>query len=252
MFKTLSMLLLATFGFSSLAVADSVTTWAAFDNDQQEMNVYLRTEVSGGSAIERQITHGGVNITPTLQMDGSIIWLAWVDRAKAKQYDLNYAVLLAGSLDVIEMSRVTTQDNLIYSPSITVTPQGTPWLAWAGFDGQDEEIRATYYENGHWVPERAVTDNEISDSRPRLKIQADGSLLLSWEQVTPDGVIVKHSEISPIQAYSLSLGAPSEAMIKYKKRMAQQRSFSPEQGLPASLEKRRNDVLMGNKVEIRK
>ncbi len=243
------MLLLATFGFSSLAVADSVMTWAAFDNDQQEMNIYLRTEVSGGSAIERQITHGGNNITPTLQMDGSIIWLAWVDRANAERFNLNYAVLLADSLTLIEIGKVETQEDQIYSPSITVTPEGTPWLAWAGFDGQDEEIRVTHYENGRWVQERAVTNNDVPDSRPRFEIKANGGLLLVWEQTTANAVIMKQSEILPIEKYSLSSDAPTETMIKYKKRMSQQRSFSPYKSLPTFLEKRRKDILMGSKVE---
>ncbi|MCP3956140.1 MAG: hypothetical protein GY697_28590, partial [Desulfobacterales bacterium] len=158
-------------------------------------------------------------------------------------------VLLADSLTLIEIGKVETQEDQIYSPSITVTPEGTPWLAWAGFDGQDEEIRITHYENGRWMPERAVTNNNLPDSRPRFEIKANGGLLLVWEQATANAVTMKQSEVSPIENYSLSSGSPTETMIKYKKRMSQQRSFSSEQGLPASLGKRRKDILMGSKVE---
>lgn len=250
MLKYFSIILFAMLVNTSVASAVSVMAWSAFDDKQQEANVYLRKELSSGSIVERQISQGGLNITPTLQVDGSIIWVAWVDRANPEQFDLYYAVLLANSLTLIEMGKVGIQDDHIYSPSLIVTPEGTPWLAWAGVNGKDEDIKISHYENGHWVTERAMTDNEIPDSRPRFEIKVDGGLLLSWEQTTSTAVITKQSEIIPIKDYSLSLSTPSEAMIKYKKRMAQQRLFSPEHRLPAFLRKRKEDVLMGSRVEL--
>lgn len=234
----------------SATAADSVMIWSAYDGEQQGMNVYLRQEAAKGSAVERQMTSGGVNILPTLQLDGSIIWLAWVDQTASDQYDLKYAVVLAGSLTLIETGTIATLDERIYSPAITVSPQGTPWLAWAGFDGKDEEIRIAYYENGRWVAERALTNNEIPDSEPRFKIQSDGILLLSWEQTTSTAIISKHANILPIAGYSLSQASPSEAIIEYKKRVGQQRQINPDKPLPAALEKRKKDFLMGNLVEL--
>jgi hypothetical protein len=250
MLKYFSTLLISMLLVISVAGADSVMTWSAYDGKQQGMNVYLRQESANGSAVERQMTHGGVNILPTLQMDGSIIWLAWVDQTDADRYVLKYAVVLAGTLTLIETGAVATQDARIYSPAITVSPQGTPWLAWAGFDGQDEEIRIAYYENGRWTPERAVTNNEIPDSVPRFEIQADGILQLNWEQTTSTAIISKHTNILPIAGYSLSRASPSEVIIEYKKRMGQKRQINPDKPLPAALEKRKKDILMGYLVEL--
>lgn len=225
-------------------------TWSAFDGVQQGMNVYLRYEGANGQAVERQITQAGTHISPTLQMDGSIIWLAWVDRAESNQYALYYAVLLADSLTPIETGKLATQDARVYSPVVSVSPQGTPWLAWAGFDGEDEEIRLAHYENGRWQSERALTDNTMPDSQPRFAVLADGTLQLNWEQTTSTAVVTKHTTLAPILHYAQSLDSPSRAIIRYKKRMAQQRVFNPYEGLPAVLEQRHIDVLMGNRVEI--
>ena len=250
MLKYFSTMLLGLLLTVSVAAADSVMTWSAYDGSQQGMNVYVRKEAADDSAVERQITRGGTHLSPTLQMDGSIIWLAWIDRAEAKQYVLHYAVLLANSLTLIETGTVAAQDARIYSPSIAISPEGTPWLAWAGFDGQDEEIRISHYENGLWVSERSLTNNEIPDSKPRFEILSNGSLRLSWEQTTYAAVVQRQVNIAAIENYSLSLLSPSKAIIKYKKRMSQRRAFSNYTELPASLEKRRKDILMGNRVEF--
>jgi len=249
MFKALFALLVGALATFSVA-ADSVMTWSEFDDDRQGLDVFLRYETSGGGIVEKQITHGGEHISPALQLDGSIIWLAWVDRAETDRYTLRYAVLLANSLTLIETGKLATQEARIYAPAISVSPEGTPWLAWAGFDGEDEEIRLAHYENGRWTEQRVLTDNSVPDSQPRFSIRADGGLQLNWEQTTAMAVVERKALIKPVENYSLSLRAPSRAMIRYRKRMAQQYGFDLFEGVPVELKEHRRRVLTGSRVEI--
>jgi len=233
-------------------VADSVMSWSEFESGTQDARIYLRRESKDKGIVERRISGPGIHITPTLQMDGSILWLAWIDRSDPQKYVLNYAVVLADTLSLIERGSLRVEDDQVYAPSITISPQGTPWLAWAGFDGKDEEIKISHYENGRWVQERAVTDNDVPDSIPRFNIQLDGSLLLSWEQTTPTAIITKREQVAAIENYADSLKNPSAAIIRYKKRMSGQAPFDAFKNLPDTLNKRKQNVYMGSRVELRK
>jgi len=246
--KYLSMLLLLV--AASTSVAGSLTAWSAFNASQQQLNIYLRSARADGSVTERQISTVGMNVTPTLQMDGSIIWLAWVDRADASRYRLRYSVLLSDSLETLETGVLETQDDYLYSPAITVSPEGTPWLTWAGFDGQDEDVRLSYYQSGAWRPQRTLTNNKVPDSLPRFEIGIDGSLEIRWEQTTALAVVSKARRVQPIGQYSILSGPPSRSMIQYKRHMSKQRPFIADKGLPLSLQNRRGVVLMGSQVEL--
>lgn len=70
------------------------------------------------------------------------------------------------------------------SPSLAVDPQGVVWLAWSGFDGSDEEIFFSRWEEGGWEKAQQVNRDDAShdlyDESPHLAIGGDGRPWLVW------------------------------------------------------------------------
>lgn len=69
-------------------------------------------------------------------------------------------------------------------PALAAAPDGGFWLAWVGFDGNDDEIYARRWDGLAWLPAEQVgrddTDPLAYDTQPRLVVAADGRPWLAW------------------------------------------------------------------------
>ena len=236
---------------ASITTADSLITWSEFDDDQQNIHIFLRRLADNGSMLEQQIDNGGNNLTPSIYFDKPLIWLTWADRTNLEHYLLRYVMLSAETLQILETGEVKTLDKDVYAPSIAVAADHTPWIAWAGFDGHDEEIKLAYYDQGHWSTERNITQNETPDSTPRFETLNDGSLSLAWEETTKTEVITRRTTIVPAVQKS-SIDTRFSPALVAKKVHAHQRNFDREKNLPNSLTSRRKNILMGKSIDLQK
>lgn len=75
-------------------------------------------------------------------------------------------------------------------PALAAAPDGGFWLAWIGFDGNDDEIYASHWDGLSWSePERVGRDDTDSlayDTHPRLAVDGSGLAWLVW--VSSDGL----------------------------------------------------------------
>lgn len=239
------------FAGAPVTMADSLITWSEFDDDQQNINIFLRRLADDGTMLEQQIDNGGNNLTPSIAYDEPLVWLTWADRTDLNHYLLRYALLRADSLDVLESGKINTLDKDIYAPSIAVAADHTPWIAWAGFDGHDEEIKVAHYDKGHWSPEQNITQNDMPDSTPWFETLDDGSLSLAWEETTKAEVLTRHTTLVPASHEPSRSTYLSSALIA-KKVDAHQRKFDSIKNFPSSLISHRKSILMGNRIDLPK
>jgi lysophospholipase L1-like esterase len=69
-------------------------------------------------------------------------------------------------------------------PFLAAAPDGALWLAWAAFDGLDDEIYASRWDGRAWSPPTRVSADDADprhyDRQPRLAVAADGTAWLAW------------------------------------------------------------------------
>lgn len=69
-------------------------------------------------------------------------------------------------------------------PALAAAPDGTFWLAWIGFDGNDDEIFASHWDGSGWSPPELVGQDDDDplayDAHPRLAVGDDGLPWLVW------------------------------------------------------------------------
>ncbi len=69
-------------------------------------------------------------------------------------------------------------------PVLAATPDGGFWLAWVGFDGNDEEVYAAFWNGLTWSEPYRIgqddTDPAAYDTQPRLAVGPDGSAWIAW------------------------------------------------------------------------
>ncbi len=235
---------------TSTALADNWLSWAEFDRDGENIQIYLSRVTEGEAGPVIQVTQRGMNLAPAAMETSDALWLAWVDRSNRFDYRLRYARLDPQTLNTLESGTLATSDRKTYGPSLGISPQGNPVLAWSGLDGKDEEIRLAEYSQGRWGPERPITDNEFPDTLPQFNQTVDGKLLLSWEQLNTEGIftatyILPQNYVSAITNDAIML-SPAGAADQDEEQPS--RTDSPVMQLPASLSARQERFLMGSRA----
>ena len=84
-------------------------------------------------------------------------------------------------------------------PVAATSADGTVWVAWQEFDGDDLDVMAARFEGGAWSATVPVSESESNDWAPDLAPAADGSVWAAWDsyesgsygifvrRLTPDG-----------------------------------------------------------------
>ena len=76
------------------------------------------------------------------------------------------------------------------SNTVTVVQQD---LAWSQSDGLRHEIYTSSYQDGEWISQVKITDNNANNLHPVLDIGADGKKWLFWSAVRPDGISIEYA-----------------------------------------------------------
>jgi len=78
----------------------------------------------------------------------------------------------------------TTASVRNHSPTLAADGDGTLWLVWVGFDGNDEEIFFSRWEGEGWEPERRLNtddqDSALYDVSPSMAIDGQGNPWVVW------------------------------------------------------------------------
>lgn len=250
MLKQIGIVLVSVTVGINTAVADSWFTWSEFSKNKQSIQIFLSSESNNRVGTITQLSQTGMNITPTVLATSDSIWVAWVDRANPAHYLLQYVRLDINNQQIIESGQLKTADSKTYAPVIAQTAQGVPVLAWSGLDGHDEEIRLSFYRNGHWQPELSLSDNDLPDTLPIFTKRPDGSLQLNWEQIEPRGITTFEytisSELTSLQHNTLN--AETKAIKKAGRHTLHQNLAIDK--LPLALADRQHRFFMGSKAEV--
>ena len=89
-----------------------------------------------------------------------------------------FAVRAAGG-GIGPVERVSDRPGADTEPSLAVAPDGTPWVAWQGVDGDRTDVFAAARTDGAWAVRR-VTDEPTSDLQPSLAFDAAGRAWVAW------------------------------------------------------------------------
>ncbi|MEM7349682.1 MAG: hypothetical protein AAF657_02675 [Acidobacteriota bacterium] len=107
--------------------------------------------------------------------------LAWLEGGAHNRLAVHAARRVGnawGTTEIISPAGLGTQTAL----TSTVLADGTWLLAWAAYDGTDDEILWSRWSNGAWsAPQPVATDNRVPDITPTLRATAEGALL-AWSR----------------------------------------------------------------------
>jgi lysophospholipase L1-like esterase len=124
-------------------------------------------------------------------------------------------------------------------PVLASGPDGRPWLAWVGFDGNDDEVFASHWNGKSWsLPRQVNADDkepDLYDRQPHLAVGRDGQPWVVWtgHQSGPDDeiyashwdgsgwtpeVAVSHDDDSLDVSPSLALDALGQPWVAWKGR----------------------------------
>ncbi len=240
--------LILSFGLS-IAHADSWLGWSEFGSNGKNIQIYITRESGGKAGPIRQITHHGMNVTPALLAAGDELWVAWVDRADKHNYRLRYVRIDTNTQQILSRGALPTGDSKVYSPTLALSPQGDPVMAWTGLYNEFENIRLAYFHKGQWTEEQVITRNQIPDTSPYFSSDKNGNLTLSWEQISANGSSTVDYPVPGISTSKQvrSASAKYNSSMKRSKKTRKGHSFST---LPASLQSRQSQFLMGSQIEI--
>lgn len=239
--------------FSSMTVhADAWLSWSEFDEDGKNIQIYLSRETGSHTGPIKQITQYGMNISPALLATPENVWVAWVDRADHTQYLLHYARFDSHNQQLLESGTITTHERKVYAPALALTSSGQPVIAWSGLDKKDEEIRLAYYNKGRWGVEQQITENNFPDTSPVFTRTPEGELILSWEQIGEQKIVVKElslgdkaesnpPKLKPRKAYSVHADTADRQKVRLETSIGR---------LPESLSARQHQFFMGSRAAI--
>ena len=117
-------------------------------------------------------------ITPAVSSDDDSVWVVFVET--------NGSI---GRIRVIKKTdeewqrqpEIVANTQNVWGPSIIIDNKGTPWLAWAGYDGIDDDIYYTFWNGNAWkTPEKVNTDDDWPDTLPILALNNQGAPEVRW------------------------------------------------------------------------
>jgi len=247
MLNRLIFVLLASAGALSVAHADTWLSWSEFDQDGENIQIYLSRETGDDVGPVQKITHRGMNITPSLLVTPDDVWIAWVDRANRLDYRLRYARINPETQNLLESGTIATRDHKVYAPVFAHTATGIPVLAWSGLDNDnDEEISLAYFQSGRWGVEQRITQNKVPDTSPLFSTGHNGELTLSWETISNNEISIHSIALHVDFVTARSEVITGDLPVASLRQTARNKASVPQ--LPASLQARQQHFFMGSRA----
>ena len=163
--------------------------WAAWEVETStDVEIAFSRQVAGSWSHPKavQARPGSWDRSPSLAVaSGGVPWLAWVSTDRlAPDISRLYVTRWTGLRWAVPET-VPMGDSLSAAePALAAGPDGTLWLAWAGFDGVDDEIFASSRTDQGWsTPQRVGSDDQdaaLYDCQPQLAVGQDGQPWLVW------------------------------------------------------------------------
>jgi acyl-CoA thioesterase-1 len=170
----------------TVAQAPDGTIWAAWVANTGTGREIVTSRGDGDSweAVEVAVANPGRwDATPNLAIDANgVAWLAWSSSTEGDDtLHLSHWTDQGWSTPQ-ELPGWDTVPNR--QPVLAPTPDGGLWLAWVGFDGNDDEIYAARWDGTSWSQTWQVSDDDTDptayDTQPRLGVGRNGSVWAAW------------------------------------------------------------------------
>ncbi|MDP6634488.1 MAG: hypothetical protein QGG42_06300 [Phycisphaerae bacterium] len=156
-------------------------TYEAFDQADQEWNIFMRSHVGGGKFGPPQRISPGksndINHCVSSDPDGGL-WVAWqADR------DGKFDILArrVGGKKPGEVEEVASTVWSQWRPSIAVGSDGAITVAWDAYDGQSYNVMIRRRVGDKWKPAVAAAAGPAFQGRPQLAAGRDGRTWILWE-----------------------------------------------------------------------
>lgn len=186
------------------------------------------------------LTSAGRNVSPNLYSGGDSTWITWVDKSNPEANRLRFA-RLSDRGAVRETASLPIQNASIYSPAISVDPSGSRvWLVWVEYDGNRENLFASYRDiggkrTGNWeTPLQITPDSKYSANLPTITFSQFDKIEVNWMRTSPDS---SESATAEILASNWLPQAATLQGIQPGKRSAPEKyqslSLSPKKGTGA-------------------
>jgi lysophospholipase L1-like esterase len=159
------------------------TAWVADNGNDWEINA---SQGDGRTWQPPQVVWsdpGRWDTSPSLAVDANgVAWLAWSSSSGTD--DTLHVSHWTGDgwatpIDVPAESTVPNRE-----PVLAAGPDGGLWLAWVGFDGNDDEIYAASWNGVTWSTPQRVNGDDADpaayDTQPRLAVGPDGDVWAAW------------------------------------------------------------------------
>lgn len=161
------------------AAATNHAAWSIVTEQGVEL-MYARQAGTGWTEPLRPGGKQGVHLTPALASDSwGDVWVVWIERRSAEEYLLRYCQIQDDVVVVSGTVPSVTARN--YAPTLLVDGDDTPWVAWSGYDGEDEEIYFSRWTGASWsAPSMVHADNSTPDTLPVLGMERNGVPWLRW------------------------------------------------------------------------
>ncbi len=123
--------------------------------------------------------------------DGHVV--VWTRFTKPGVNELVYAVRNAQGWKPVESFNTGMVLNM--ASTLVKDADGTLWLGWAGFDGSDDDIYVSRWEDNKWSARRRVNRNDFQpDVLPQLAVGENGRPWIRWRSLEASGYVEMISE----------------------------------------------------------
>ena len=76
---------------------------------------------------------------------------------------------------------IAPEGNRQYFPVAVTASDGTAWVAWQEFRGDDLDVMAAWHDGSGWSAPTQVSDSDANDWAPDLAAAPDGSVWVAWD-----------------------------------------------------------------------
>lgn len=174
-----ALLLLLSITLPASAADSGLAMLAWIEPAKNGFNLYFSERMEKTWSKPKIILNSSIPIiTPAISSDKDSSWVVFIEnngsagRVKAIKSAENQWQRLP------EIPSNTQND---WGPTIIIDHKGTPWLAWAGYDGNDDDIYYTFWNGNEWIsPGKVNTDDDWPDTLPKLALNKEGSPELRW------------------------------------------------------------------------